>query len=62
MPFRAPEELPESPGYFDRTQLQQALINLLKNAARLAARLRRSSSNRVVTVVSGCRCSMTARG
>ena len=37
MPFRAPEELPEEPGYFDRTQLQQALINLLKNASEAGA-------------------------
>jgi two-component system, NtrC family, nitrogen regulation sensor histidine kinase NtrY len=31
-PFRLGAELPVSPGWFDRTQMTQALINLLKNA------------------------------
>jgi nitrogen fixation/metabolism regulation signal transduction histidine kinase len=32
-PFRLAGELPAEPGFFDPTQMQQALINLLKNAA-----------------------------
>jgi nitrogen fixation/metabolism regulation signal transduction histidine kinase len=32
MPFRFTGELPFAPGWFDATQLQQVLINLLKNA------------------------------
>jgi len=32
VPFTLDGGLPERPGYFDRTQLQQVLINLLKNA------------------------------
>jgi two-component system nitrogen regulation sensor histidine kinase NtrY len=31
-PFTMPVALPESPGWFDRVQVEQALINLLKNA------------------------------
>jgi two-component system, NtrC family, nitrogen regulation sensor histidine kinase NtrY len=31
-PFALPAALPESPGWFDRVQVEQALINLLKNA------------------------------
>jgi nitrogen fixation/metabolism regulation signal transduction histidine kinase len=31
-PFRVNGELPAAPGWFDRTQIVQALINLLKNA------------------------------
>jgi nitrogen fixation/metabolism regulation signal transduction histidine kinase len=31
-PFTSPLALPESPGWFDRVQVEQALINLLKNA------------------------------
>lgn len=31
-PFRLAEPLPAQPGWFDRTQMAQALINLLKNA------------------------------
>jgi two-component system nitrogen regulation sensor histidine kinase NtrY len=31
-PFRMAPALPESPGWFDRAQVEQALINLLKNA------------------------------
>lgn len=31
-PFALPEQLPVTPGYFDRAQLEQAMINLLKNA------------------------------
>jgi len=31
-PFRSPTPPPEQPGYFDRAQLEQVLINLLKNA------------------------------
>jgi two-component system, NtrC family, nitrogen regulation sensor histidine kinase NtrY len=31
-PFRIEGELPDQPGWFDRAQLQQAVINLLKNA------------------------------
>jgi nitrogen fixation/metabolism regulation signal transduction histidine kinase len=31
-PFRIVEPLPEEPGWFDRAQVEQALINLLKNA------------------------------
>jgi nitrogen fixation/metabolism regulation signal transduction histidine kinase len=30
--FAAPEPLPDLPGWFDRVQVEQALINLLKNA------------------------------
>jgi nitrogen fixation/metabolism regulation signal transduction histidine kinase len=30
--FALPDPLPDSPGFFDRTQIEQALINLLKNA------------------------------
>jgi signal transduction histidine kinase len=30
--FVVPQSLPDSPGYFDRGQMEQALINLLKNA------------------------------
>ena len=30
--FRIVEPLPEEPGWFDRAQVEQALINLLKNA------------------------------
>ncbi len=33
VPFRRIGELPATPGWFDPTQLQQVLINLLKNAA-----------------------------
>jgi nitrogen fixation/metabolism regulation signal transduction histidine kinase len=32
-PFRNPGEAPQRPGYFDASQVQQALINLLKNAS-----------------------------
>ena len=32
-PFRIVEPLPAEPGWFDRAQLEQALINLLQNAA-----------------------------
>jgi signal transduction histidine kinase len=32
-PFRRAGEAPDLPGYFDAAQVQQALINLLKNAA-----------------------------
>ncbi len=32
VPFGGPETVPRSPGVFDATQLEQALINLLKNA------------------------------
>ena len=31
-PFATPEALPDLPGWFDRVQVEQALINLLKNA------------------------------
>ena len=31
-PFTMPLPLPETPGWFDRVQVEQALINLLKNA------------------------------
>lgn len=31
-PFETAEDLPKSAGWFDRTQVEQALINLLKNA------------------------------
>jgi two-component system nitrogen regulation sensor histidine kinase NtrY len=31
-PFKTASALPESPGWFDRAQVEQALINLLKNA------------------------------
>jgi two-component system nitrogen regulation sensor histidine kinase NtrY len=31
-PFARPEALPDLPGWFDRVQVEQALINLLKNA------------------------------
>ena len=31
-PFVTPTALPELPGWFDRVQVEQALINLLKNA------------------------------
>jgi nitrogen fixation/metabolism regulation signal transduction histidine kinase len=31
-PFAMPAALPEAPGWFDRVQVEQALINLLKNA------------------------------
>ena len=31
-PFTCIEPLPEKPGWFDRVQVEQALINLLKNA------------------------------
>jgi len=31
-PFNGPEVLPRVPGWFDRAQVEQALINLLKNA------------------------------
>lgn len=31
-PFRMPVPAPQSPGHFDRAQLEQALINLLRNA------------------------------
>ena len=30
--FRAPPQLPAEPGFFDRAQIEQVLINLLKNA------------------------------
>lgn len=32
-PFRLDGELPQRPGYFDAAQIEQALLNLLKNAA-----------------------------
>lgn len=33
MPFRLSGNLPDAPGYFDLAQIQQVMINLLKNAA-----------------------------
>jgi len=32
VPFRAPDRLPQEPGWFDPAQLEQVLINLVKNA------------------------------
>jgi two-component system, NtrC family, nitrogen regulation sensor histidine kinase NtrY len=38
MPFQLQGELPARPGYFDASQLQQVMINLLKNAAESGSR------------------------
>jgi nitrogen fixation/metabolism regulation signal transduction histidine kinase len=38
IPFRVAGELPERSGYFDASQLQQVMINLLKNAAESGSR------------------------
>ena len=43
-PFEIEGELPSEPGWFDPAQLQQVLINLVKNAAEAGSPLRRSRS------------------
>ena len=60
MPFRLDSALPSRPGSFDASQLEQVLINLLKNAAEsgsrqdeIAVKVRDSGSEFVIEVADG---------
>ncbi len=58
-----PERLPELPGWFDRVQVEQALINLLKNAHEAggaAAEVELSSS--APARISASKCAIEAPG
>ena len=62
-PFSMPAALPELPGWFDRVQVEQALINLLKNAHEAGGAGSRGGTpdHAASARISASRCAIAAR-